>query len=262
MDLAWVPEATVPLEAQMLFRQLFESESSTFTYLFGDPESGLAVLVDPVLETVDRDLEVVRSLGLKLAYSLETHVHADHLTGARRLRSQVGARIAVPAMDRLACADVHVEEGRPFAVGAMSFDPLFTPGHTSSHHAYRIAAGGVERVLTGDALLIDGCGRTDFQGGSSAALYDSVREKLFALPDDALVFPAHDYQGRRVSTIAQERARNPRLRDGISREEFARIMSELKLPYPKKIDIAVPGNRQCGQCPPDTVARMEALCER
>jgi sulfur dioxygenase len=244
----------------MIFRQLFETESSTYTYLLGDPTSGLAVLVDPVLETVERDLEVVRSLGLTLAYTLETHVHADHLTGARKLKALVGSRIAVPAMERLPCADAGVEEGRPFVVGALSFDPLFTPGHTDTHHAYQIEAGGVARVFTGDALLIDGCGRTDFQGGSAEALYLSVRQKLFALPEDALVFPAHDYQGRRVSTVAQERARNPRLRDGIERDEFVRIMRELKLPYPKKMDYAVPGNRECGRCPEEQIARMEALC--
>ena len=244
----------------MIFLQLHESESSTYTYLLGDPDSGLAILVDPVLETVDRDLQAVHALGLKLAWSLDTHIHADHLTGARKLRSLVGSKIAVPAMDRLACADLGVEEGRPLIMGSLALHPMHTPGHTDTHHAYRLAHAGIERVFTGDALLIDGCGRTDFQGGSAAALYASVREKLFTLPPDTLVYPAHDYQGRRVSTIAQERTRNPRLKDGIGLAEFEAIMHGLNLPYPKKMDLAVPGNRECGKCPDSVVESMHALC--
>jgi len=245
----------------MIFRQLVEGESSTYTYLLGDSDSGLAVLVDPVLETVERDLDVVRGLGLTLAYSLDTHIHADHLTGARKLKALVGSLIAVPAMERLACADVGVAEGRPLVVGSLVLQPLFTPGHTDSHHAYVVEHGGIGRAFTGDALLIDGCGRTDFQGGSSEALYASVRDKLFALPSDTLVYPAHDYQGRRVSTIAQERARNPRLHDGIDLETFVRVMAGLALPYPKKMDFAVPGNRECGRCPDEVLSRMHAICE-
>lgn len=245
----------------MIFRQLFESESSTYTYLLAAPDSGLAVLVDPVLETVERDLELLRGLGLKLAYTLETHIHADHLTGARKLKALVGSQIAAPAADRLPCADVGVAEGKPLVVGPLVLQPLATPGHTDTHHAYVLEVAGVHRVFTGDALLIDGCGRTDFQGGSAEVLYRSVRDKLFALPEDTLVFPAHDYQGRRVSTVAQERARNPRLKDGIDLAAFEKIMGELKLPYPRKMDIAVPGNRDCGRCPDELVAKMRALCE-
>lgn len=245
----------------MLFRQLFEKESSTYTYLLGEEESGLAVLIDPVLETVERDREVIHSLGLRLAYTLDTHIHADHLTGARRLKALTGCQTAAPAMDRLPCVDVGVEEGRPLVVGGLSVRPLFTPGHTDTHHCYLIGDRGVSRVFTGDTLLIEGCGRTDFQGGSSEALYRSVRDKLFTLPEDTLVYPAHDYQGRRVSTIAQERARNPRLRDGIDLEEFFAIMAALKLPYPKKMDIAVPGNRDCGRCPEPLSEQLRALCE-
>jgi sulfur dioxygenase len=139
--------------------------------------------------------------------------------------------------------------------------PLFTPGHTDGHHAYLVERGGTLRVFTGDALLIDGCGRTDFQGGSAEALYASVRGKLLALPEDTLVFPAHDYEGRRVSTVAQERARNPRLGDGVDLEQFVRIMGALALPYPKKMDLAVPGNRECGECPDELQAQVRALCE-
>lgn len=245
----------------MIFRQLFEAESSTFTYLLGSPDTGDAVLIDPVLETVERDLEIISELELTLRFTLDTHIHADHLTGARKLRALVGCKIAVPAMDRIACADVGVEEGKPFMIGGLRIDPLFTPGHTDTHHAYLLDRGSCARIFTGDALLIDGCGRTDFQGGSATRLYASVRDKLFALPPDTLVFPAHDYHGRRVSTVQQERTRNPRLKDGTSLDAFAQLMRELDLPYPKKMDVAVPANQQCGQCPKELVESMQAICE-
>lgn len=241
----------------MIFRQLVEPESSTYTYLFACPETRQAVLLDPVLETVERDLAVLQQLDLTLAYTLETHIHADHLTSACRLRSLTGAKVAYPAMDGLPCADVGVAEDRALTVGSVSLRPLFTPGHTSTHHSYLTETAGVTRVFTGDALLIDGCGRTDFQGGDAARLYRSVTEKLFPLPDETLVYPAHDYNQRRVSTIAQERARNPRLGGGRSVEEFVTLMAELNLPYPKKIDVAVPGNQLCGDCPDEAVAEDE-----
>ncbi|MCY1036065.1 MBL fold metallo-hydrolase [Corallococcus sp. BB11-1] len=243
----------------MIFRQLFEPESSTYTYLFGCPETGQAVLLDPVLETVDRDLELLQRLQLKLAYVLETHIHADHITSACRLRNLTGCKIALPAMEQVSCRDVGVEEGQPFGVGSLRFQPRFTPGHTDTHHSYLVELPGVMRVFTGDALLIDGCGRTDFQSGDSAALYRSIHEKLFSLPDDTLVYPAHDYQHRHVSTVAQERERNPRLGSGKAREEFISIMANLKLAYPKKIDIAVPANRQCGDCAPEAVEQLHEL---
>lgn len=243
----------------MIFRQLFEPESSTYTYLFGCPETGQAVLLDPVLETIDRDLALLQRLQLKLAYVLETHIHADHITSACRLRDLTGCRIALPAMEPLPCRDVGVEEGQPFSVGSLRFQPLFTPGHTDTHHSYLVELPGVMRVFTGDALLIDGCGRTDFQSGDSAALYRSIHEKLFSLPDDTLVYPAHDYQHRHVSTVAQERERNPRLGGGKTPEEFIALMANLKLAYPKKIDIAVPANRRCGDCAPEAVEQLHAL---
>ena len=229
----------------MIFRQLFEPESSTYTYLLGCPESGQALLIDPVLETAERDLDAVRALGLTLAWTVETHVHADHVTAAARLRSLSGCRIAYPAGEEIEGADAYLGELAPLGLGALTLRALFTPGHTDTHHCYLVG----ERLFSGDTLLIDGCGRTDFQGGDSAALYRSVRDKLFALPEDTLVYPAHDYQGRRVSTIGQERGRNARLGDGKSEAEFAAIMAALDLPYPKKIDLAVPANRRCGAPP-------------
>ena len=240
----------------MIFRQLFEPLSSTYTYLFGCEASGEAVLVDPAMPMWERDLAAVQELGLRLAWTLDTHLHADHITSALHLKRAAKSRIANAAMDRLPCADLGIEDGRPFQVGSLQFMPLHTPGHTDSHFAYRIG----DRVLTGDALLIDGCGRTDFQNGDAPTLYRSICEKLFALPDDTLVYPAHDYQQRRVSTIGQEKARNPRVGAGRSVEEFSRIMRELDLPYPKFIDYALPGNRQCGVCPDDLPEKLEAYC--
>jgi sulfur dioxygenase len=163
----------------------------------------------------------------------------------RKLKQETGSRIAHPAFDALACTDSPLEEGRPLERGRLRNEPLFTPGHTDGHHSYRVG----ERVFTGDALLIDGCGRTDFQNGDARRFYRSVREKLFSLPEDTLVYPGHDYCGRRVSNIAQERTRNTRLCSERSLEEFVALMAGLNLPYPKFIDYAVPGNRQCGVCP-------------
>lgn len=242
----------------MIFRQLFEPLSSTYTYLLGCEETGDAVLIDPVVNSIERDLEAVASLGLKLAWTLETHIHADHITAALHLKQQVGSRIAAPAIDRLPCADLGVVEGVPFAFGRLALGPMHTPGHTDGHFAYALG----DRVFTGDALLIDGCGRTDFQGGSAATLYDSVTGKLFSLGDDCLVYPGHDYQNRHVSSIGQEKQRNPRLGGGKTRDEFVQIMAGLNLPYPKFIDWALPGNRQCGVCPDDVPEQMRAYCGR
>lgn len=242
----------------MIFRQLFEPLSSTYTYLLGCPETGRAVLIDPVVNAIDRDLALLQSLGLTLDCTIDTHLHADHITGALHLKQRTGCRIAMPAIDRLPCADIGVEDGRPLAVGSVTVAPLFTPGHTDDHFSYRVG----ERVFTGDALLIDGCGRTDFQNGDAAVLYRSVHDKLFTLPDEQLVYPGHDYQGRRVSSIAQEKARNPRLGRGKDLAAFQAIMAGLNLPYPKFIDFAVPGNRQCGECPSDLPEQLQAYCGR
>jgi sulfur dioxygenase len=242
----------------MIFKQLFEPVSSTYTYLLGCEETGQAVLIDAVLPTWQRDLEELNELGLKLVYTLDTHIHADHITAARKLKVEAGSRIAHPAIDKLPCADVGLEEGRPLEVGSIQVHPLFTPGHTDGHHAYRL--GGC--VLTGDALLIDACGRTDFQNGDAPTLYRSVHDKLFSLPDDTLVYPAHDYKGRWVSNIAQEKTRNPRLGGNKPLGEFVKIMEELKLAYPKFIDYAVPGNRECGVCPPDVPEDLQQYCEQ
>ena len=230
----------------MIFRQLFEPESSTYTYLLGCPGTGAALLIDPVSETAERDLGALRGLGLTLALTLDTHVHADHVTAAGRLRAETGCRIAFPAASEVAGADIQVREGEPVRIGALELNPLFTPGHTADHHCYHLERPGAARVFTGDALLIDGCGRTDFQGGDSATLYRAIHAKIFSLPGETLVYPGHDYQNRHVSSVAQERERNPRLGGGRSVEEFVGIMAGLGLPRPKKMDVAVPANRACG----------------
>ncbi len=245
----------------MIFRQLFEPDSCTYTYLLGCEQTGQALLIDPVIDTAERDLQTVRDLGLELAYTLETHIHADHLTGARKLRALAGSKIVVPAMDRLECADLGVEEGKPFQMGSVTLHPLFTPGHTSTHHAYRIDNGMQPVVFSGDALLIEACGRTDFQSGDPYALYRSIHEKFFSLPDETLVYPAHDYEQRQITTIGQEKARNPRLGNDRPEVEFVEIMNGLNLPYPRKIDFAVPGNEACGQCPDNVPEEYRGPCD-
>lgn len=241
----------------MTFKQLYEALSSTYTYLIACEDTGQAVLIDPVYPTVERDLQIIRSLGLKLVYSIDTHIHADHITSARRLKELSGSQIVYPVTSECDCADLRAEEGRPINIGGVTIDPIYTPGHTDDHYAYKIG----NRILTGDALLIDGCGRTDFQNGNADDLYKSVREKLFSLPDDTLVYPAHDYNHRHVSSISQEKERNPRLGGNTTIEEFKRIMSELNLAYPKFIDHAVPGNKLCGVCPDDLPEKFDQYCQ-
>jgi glyoxylase-like metal-dependent hydrolase (beta-lactamase superfamily II) len=231
----------------MIFRQLFEPQSSAYTYLVACGDTRTAVLIDPVLETVARDLALLEELGLTLKYTLETHIHADHVTGAARLRDETGSKAGVPERSRADHVDVPLCEGEPIGVGSLRIEPLYTPGHTDDHHAYLLRSADGDRVFTGDALMIDGCGRTDFQNGDAATLYRSVHDKLFALPDDTLVYPGHDYQQRRVSSVGQESARNPRLGGGKTIDEFVAIMEGLNLPRPKKMDVAVPANHECGE---------------
>lgn len=243
----------------MIFKQLFEPDSSTYSYLVACPDSGKCAIIDPVLDTAERDLEVLQSLGLKLTYTIDTHIHADHLSGAQRLKALTGSRIAYPAIDELPCADIGLQEGTPFRIGSIELHPLFTPGHTNHHHAYLIHTPVQGLLFSGDALMIDGVGRTDFQSGDSHALYHSIHEKFFSLPDETLVYPCHDYQQRRVSSIAQEKARNQHI-GGKSLEEFVEIMDGLDLPYPRKIDFAVPGNQQCGLCPDNIPEQYRGPC--
>ncbi len=245
----------------MIFQQLFEPDSSTYTYLLACPETRQAMLIDPVLDTVARDLDVLQKLDLKLRYTLDTHHHADHLTGARVLRERTGCKVAYPEVEKPECADIGVSEGQTFKMGSIALEPLFTPGHTAHHYSYLLDNGTQNMVFSGDALLIEACGRTDFQGGDAAILYQSIHEKLFSLPDETLVYPGHDYEGRFVSCISQEKARNPRLGGEKTLDEFVTIMNGLDLPYPRKIDFAVPGNQICGQCPPNVPKEYRGPCD-
>jgi glyoxylase-like metal-dependent hydrolase (beta-lactamase superfamily II) len=222
--------------------QLFDTESSTFTYILAAPGSPDTVIIDPVDRHCERDLRHLERLGLKLTYVLETHAHADHVTSAGRLRELTGAKAAVPSGCGIAPAEMQLNDGDVLEFGnGERIEVLHTPGHTSGSMSY-VWRGN---VFTGDTLLIDGCGRTDFQSGSADALYDSVTRKLFALPDDTRVWPGHDYKGQSVSTIGWEKRHNARLANR-SREDFVRLMAELKLPKPKLIDVAVPANRNLG----------------
>ncbi len=229
----------------MIFRQLFEPVSSTYTYLLGCERTHQALLIDPVVEEVETYIALLKELGLTLVYTLETHVHADHVTGAALLRERLGSKGVVHRDAGAECADVLVTDGESLQVGDIHIEVRHTPGHTNADVSY--VAG--DRVFTGDALLIGGCGRTDFQQGDAGRLYDSIHEKLFTLPPDTLVYPVHDYNGNTVSTIKQEQAKNPRLGGGKTRAEFIQIMRDLKLPYPKQIDRALSANQACGREP-------------
>ncbi|NMO13665.1 MBL fold metallo-hydrolase [Pyxidicoccus fallax] len=228
----------------MIFRQLFDSESSTYTYLIGDEATRQAVLIDPVLEQVDRDLQLVSELDLTLTHVFDTHVHADHVTASGVLRERTQCKV-VGGVGGAACANIQVRHGDEVRIGQLVFQVLATPGHTDDSVSYLLG----DRVFTGDALLVRGNGRTDFQNGNAAQLHDSITRVLFSLTDSTLVYPGHDYKGRTATSIAEEKRHNPRL-SGRSREEFIHIMANLNLPRPRKIDLAVPANRDCGHVVP------------
>lgn len=227
----------------VLIQQLFESKSSTYTYLLADTETKDAVLIDPVLDTIDRDLKLIEELNLKLKYVLDTHIHADHITAAGEIRNRIsGVKTATAQKAEVPCIDIQLKENDEIKLGSLSLKVLETPGHTDSSLSFY----GEGMVFTGDALLIRGCGRTDFQGGSADKLYQSVTEKLFKLPPNTIVYPAHDYKGFTSSTIEAEIKNNPRLGKEKTKEQFKEIMANLKLDYPKQIDIALPANMACG----------------
>jgi len=225
----------------MQVRQLFDQESCTFTYLLFDEQSRQAALIDPVREQQERDLSLVQELDLDLRYVLETHVHADHITSAAALAERTGA-VTCASVLGAACATRHLKDGDELQLGDTTVRALATPGHTRDSLSFYVQGN----VFTGDALFVRGTGRTDFQSGSSDALYDSITQKLFALPDETRVWPGHDYRGHAVSTIGEEKRYNPRIA-GKSRQQFDAIMRELKLAPPKKLQIAVPANLSCGR---------------
>ncbi|WP_017721379.1 MBL fold metallo-hydrolase [Kamptonema formosum] len=229
----------------MLFRQLYDNETSTYTYLIADETTKEAVLVDPVIEQVDRDMKLLQELGLTLRYCLETHIHADHITGTGKLRTLTGCQGIVPENASAACADRFIKDGEILRMGDIEIQAVATLGHTDSHMSYLVSGS---HILTGDSLFIRGCGRTDFQSGDPALMYEHVTQKLFSLPDETLVYPGHDYRGQTVSTIGEEKKYNPRFA-GKDRASFIQLMNSLNLPDPKKIAEAVPANQRCGNVP-------------
>jgi len=228
----------------MLFRQLFDSDTSTYTYLLADEETREAVIIDPVYEQLERDASLIGELELRLVAVLDTHVHADHVTAQGLLRQRFGAKSIMSERSGAVCADQLVKHGDHIAFGRHALEVRETPGHTNGCLTY--VCHEPRMAFTGDALLIRGCGRTDFQGGDSSALFQSVRERVLTLPDDTLIYPAHDYKGRTVSSVGEEKRHNPRLGLARSLQEFTQLMTALKLPHPRKMDVSVPANLVCG----------------
>ena len=229
----------------LVFRQLFDPQSSTYTYLLGDRPSGQAVLIDPVFEQVRRDVALLGELGLNLVATLETHVHADHVTGAWLLKQRTGSRIMVAKASGAVGVDRHLSQDDVVQFGGRRLMVRATPGHTNSCLTYVLDDRSM--AFTGDCLLIRGAGRTDFQEGDTAAMYRSIHEQIFTLPDDCLLYPAHDYRGLTVISVAEERRFNPRIGGEISLGDFTGYMKNLRLAHPKMIDIAVPANLRCGR---------------
>jgi sulfur dioxygenase len=225
----------------VIFRQLFDSVSSTYTYLVASRHGGEALIIDPVLEKVDRYLQLVHELDLRLVKAVDTHLHADHVTGLGALRDRTHCVTVMGERTRADVVSMRVTEGERIEIEGVSLDVLYTPGHTDDSYSYLMG----DRVFTGDTLLIRGTGRTDFQNGDARAQYESIFGKLLELPSETLVYPAHDYKGDTVSTIGEEKRFNPRLQVG-SVEEYVELMASLKLASPKMMDVAVPANMRVG----------------
>jgi sulfur dioxygenase len=239
----------------LVFRQLFDAQSSTYTYLLGDSESGEALLIDPVFEHEHRDLALLRELGLRLVATLETHVHADHVTGAWLLKRSCGSQILLSHDSAAHNADRLLRHGDRVAFGTRHLEVRATPGHTSGCLTYVL--DDHRMAFTGDSLLIRGCGRTDFQQGSPNLLYASVKDQILSLPPECLLYPAHDYRGLTVTSVAEERRFNPRLGGDVNLADFSGYMNNLGLPHPKLIDIAVPANLRCGRPSGDAATPQE-----
>ncbi|XP_017876486.1 persulfide dioxygenase ETHE1, mitochondrial [Ceratina calcarata] len=233
---------TIPLSKDFLFRQFFDPVSSTYTYLLADINDKTAIFIDPVIEWAERDKTIIQDLGLTLKYAINTHMHADHITGTGRLKCLLPGCQSMISRTSGAEADILLDPDDQISFGRHKLRVLPTPGHTEGCVTYVCDEQGV--AFTGDALLIRGCGRTDFQGGSPEVLYKSVHSKIFSLPPNYRLYPAHDYSGRTVTTVAEEKAFNPRLTKSL--DEFVEIMKNLNLAYPKMIDKAVPANKVCG----------------
>jgi len=226
----------------MRIEQLFDPTTSTYSYLLWDEKTKQAALIDSVKEQAERDITLIRQLGLKLKYTLETHIHADHVTGSGILRNTFNSEVAVHKNSESTCADILLSDGDSLTLGDEVINIIYTPGHTNTDISYHVN----DTLFTGDALLINGCGRTDFQSGDSKTLYHSITKKMFTLDDETTVYPGHDYNGFTSSTIGREKAFNSRLGNNKSEQEFTAIMNSLILEPPARINIAVPGNLQCG----------------
>ena len=239
----------------LIFRQLFDSVSSTYTYLLGDSDTACAVLIDPVFDHARRDAALLRELGLTLLATLDTHVHADHVTGAWLLKQSCGSAILLSRQSGASQADRLLGDGDRVDFGKRHLDVRATPGHTSGCLSYVL--DDQSRAFTGDSLLIRGCGRTDFQQGSPTTLFHSVKERLLTLPDACLLYPAHDYRGLTVTSVGEERRYNPRLGGDVDVGDFAGYMNNLGLPHPRLMDVAVPANLRCGRPEGDAQAPRE-----
>jgi glyoxylase-like metal-dependent hydrolase (beta-lactamase superfamily II)/rhodanese-related sulfurtransferase len=241
----------------LVFRQLFDAPSSTYTYLLGDSDAAEAVLIDPVFENVRRDAALLHELGLRLVTTLDTHVHADHVTGAWLLKQRCGSQIGLARVAGADHVDRPLQDGDRVEFGKRHLEVRATPGHTSGCLTYVLDDHSL--AFTGDSLLIRGCGRTDFQQGSAAQLYRSVQDRILSLPPATLLYPAHDYRGVTVTSVAEEKRFNPRLGGDVNASDFAGYMNNLGLPHPRLMDIAVPANLRCGR--PDGDAEAGSAAE-
>ena len=226
----------------MFIRQLFDRETSTYTYLIADEKTSEAAIIDPVKEQFDRDVLLIKQLGFKLKYVMETHVHADHITSSGKLREEFSAEVVLHKNSGAKCADKLLKDNDVLTIGDIEIKALHTPGHTNADVSYLVE----NTIFTGDALLVRDCGRTDFQLGDSATLYNSINDKIFSLDDDTVIYPGHDYYGFTASSVKEEKQFNNRIGNGKTEGEFIEIMANLDLSLPKKIKESVPGNISCG----------------
>lgn len=226
----------------MFIRQLFDRETSTYTYLIADEKTSEAAIIDPVKEQLERDVQLINELGFNLKYVLETHVHADHITSAGKLREEFSAKVVLHKNSGSECADLLVEDSNVLNLGDIEVKALHTPGHTNADLSFVVE----DNIFTGDALLIRDCGRTDFQLGDSTTLYNSINDKIFSLDENTVIYPGHDYKGFTSSTVKEEKKFNNRLGNEKTENEFIEIMNNLDLALPKKIKESVPGNMNCG----------------
>jgi glyoxylase-like metal-dependent hydrolase (beta-lactamase superfamily II) len=226
----------------MFIRQLFDRETSTYTYIIADEASNEAAIIDPVKEQFNRDVLLIEQLGFNLKYALETHVHADHITSSGQMREKFSAKVALHENSGAKCADILLKDNDVLTLGELEIKALHTPGHTDADLSFSVD----DYVFTGDALLVRDCGRTDFQAGSSETLYNSINNKIFSLDEKTTIYPGHDYYGFTASTVKEEKQFNNRLGNGKTEDEFVEIMANLDLALPKRIKESVPGNTNCG----------------